>query len=177
MFIPAAVVMGAMPNPLSRKKNSPGVAACHGPRWATDELRHAASTHHSARPSSGLRGWRIHRGRDSDHCGNVSGEGKICINTCGPSRAADREGEMNSGHCQHKNRSTGVFPCDLARIGNAPLYSTAFKATICRVCGHTEFYCESHREVCAWLDGRWSKSSESPSAKVREVKPPKKTHS
>jgi hypothetical protein len=81
---------------------------------------------------------------------------------------------MKPSHCQHQLRTSGVFPCDLARNGSAPLYSAAFKAMVCIVCGHTEFYCESHREVCSWLDGRTRNSGASSALKMRKVKAPKK---
>jgi squalene cyclase len=54
--------------------------------------------------------------------------------------------------CRHLRRAQGVIRCDLARNGEVPLYSTAFKANICSTCGRTEFYCEPYEEVCAWLD-------------------------
>jgi glutamyl-tRNA reductase len=54
--------------------------------------------------------------------------------------------------CQHLQRAQGIMQCELTRNGDGPLYSTAFKASICATCGRTEFYCEPYQEVCAWLE-------------------------
>lgn len=59
---------------------------------------------------------------------------------------------MTARRCSHKRKVTGIVQTDVSRTdGNPGIYTLQFSVTICTVCGHTDFYCQSHKAVCEWL--------------------------
>jgi hypothetical protein len=60
-----------------------------------------------------------------------------------------------SDGCQHLQKASGVFSCDVSREGQeASIYSAKLRIRVCEDCGHIEFEAESYRDLCRWLKSR-----------------------
>ena len=58
--------------------------------------------------------------------------------------------------CSHRRKATAILQGELSRPGDSrpTLYSAQFEVSICANCGLAQFYCQSFKDVYAWLSAR-----------------------
>jgi hypothetical protein len=60
--------------------------------------------------------------------------------------------------CEHQHVVSGILHFDFARPfePESHQYSAAIRVSVCEECGHLELHTENQRQLCSWLEGRWS---------------------